>query len=148
MPHGRVSRYLRSLLAAMIASGALLPVAAWAQQPVSGMTTFAGVRTFVGAPYVPRCEHLEADIAVLGVPFDEGTWGWPGERYGPRDIREGSQDYKQYDLKDGFYYLDRDQFILKGKRWADCGDSVARRCCATSASTSGWSARSNTRWAK
>ncbi len=71
---------------------------------------------------VPRCENLQADIAVLGVPFDEGTWGWPGERYGPRDIREGSQDYKQHDLRDGFYYLDRDQYALKGKRWADCGD--------------------------
>ncbi len=111
-----------SLLSGAIAAGAFAPVASVAQEPVSGLTTFAGVRTFVGAPYVPRCEHLQADIAVLGVPFDEGTWGWPGERYGPRDIREGSQDYKQHDLKDGFYYLDRDQYILKGKRWADCGD--------------------------
>ena len=92
------------------------------QEPVSGLQTFAGIRTFVGAPYIPRCEKLEADIAVLGVPFDEGTWGWPGERYGPRDIREGSQDYKQADLKNGFYYFDSDTYVLKGKRWADCGD--------------------------
>jgi agmatinase len=92
------------------------------QEPVSGLQTFAGIRTFVGAPYIPRCEKLEADIAVLGVPFDEGTWGWPGERYGPRDIREGSQDYKQADLRNGFYYFDSDTYVLKGKRWADCGD--------------------------
>jgi agmatinase len=93
-----------------------------AQEPVSGLQTFAGVRTFVGAPYIPRCENMQADIAILGVPFDEGTWGWPGERYGPRDIREGSQDYKQADLKTGFYYFDSDTYVLKGKRWADCGD--------------------------
>ncbi len=106
-----------------MALGGLAAVAnAEAQQPVSGLPTFAGVRTFVGAPYVPGCVTLQADIAILGVPFDEGTWGWPGERYGPRDIREGSQDYKQFDLKDGFYYLDRDQHVLKGRRWADCGD--------------------------
>ncbi len=113
------------MTATIVATAAIAlttPTAALAQEPPSGLTTFAGVRTFVAAPYVPRCENLQADIAILGAPFDEGTWGWPGERYGPRDIREGSQDYKQHDLKDGFYYLDRDQYILKGKRWADCGD--------------------------
>lgn len=93
-----------------------------AQEPPSGLQTFAGIRTFVAAPYVPRCENMQADIAILGVPFDEGTWGWPGERYGPRDIREGSQDYKQANLKNGFYYLDSDTYVLKDKRWADCGD--------------------------
>jgi len=110
--------------AILLAAGGIAgnPPSALAQEPDSGLTTFAGVRTFVAAPYVPRCENLQADIAILGVPFDEGTWGWPGERYGPRDIREGSQDYKQHDLKDGFYSLDRDLYILKGKRWADCGD--------------------------
>lgn len=100
----------------------LAATCAHAQAPDSGLQTFAGVRTFVGAPYVPRCENLQADIAILGAPFDEGTWGWPGERYGPRDIREGSQDYKQADLKAGFYYFDNDTYVLKGKRWADCGD--------------------------
>ena len=104
---------------AVLLSGA---ISAAAQEPVSGLQTFAGIRTFVAAPYVPRCEKMNADIAILGVPFDEGTWGWPGERYGPRDIREGSQDYKQADLKNGFYYFDSDTYVLKGKRWADCGD--------------------------
>src|SRR5713226_10564135 len=77
--------------------------------------TFVGVRTFLGAPYVANLDELHADFAVLGVPFDEGTWGWPGERYGPRDIREGSQDYKQADLKNGLYYFDSDSDVLKGK---------------------------------
>src|SRR6516225_1206278 len=46
--------------------------------------TFVGVRTFLGAPYITNLDNVHADFAVLGVPFDEGTWGWPGERYGPR----------------------------------------------------------------
>lgn len=83
--------------------------------------TFVGVRTFLGAPYVTNLDDLKADFAVLGVPFDEGTWGQPGERYGPRDLRESSQEYN-HDLTEGFYYIDGDRTVLKGKRWADVGD--------------------------
>src|ERR1700745_4094803 len=80
--------------------------------------TFVGVRTFLGAPYVTKLDQLDADFAVLGVPFDEGTWGQPGERYGPREMREASQEYN-HDLTEGFYYIDGDRTELKGKRWAD-----------------------------
>jgi agmatinase len=83
--------------------------------------TFVGVRTFLGAPYVTNLDELHADFAVLGVPFDEGTWGWPGERYGPRSMRESSQEYN-HDLTEGFYYIDGDRVVLKGRRWADVGD--------------------------
>jgi agmatinase len=75
----------------------------------------------LGAPYVTSLEDLHADFAVLGVPFDEGKWGWPGERYGPRSMRESSQEYK-HDLAEGFYYIDGDRTVLKGKHWADVGD--------------------------
>jgi len=83
--------------------------------------TFVGVRTFLGAPYNPKLDELNADSAVLGVPFDEGTWGQPGERYGPRDLRESSQEYN-HDLTEGFYYIDGDRTVLKGKHWVDVGD--------------------------
>ncbi len=83
--------------------------------------TFVGVRTFLGAPYVANLDELHADFAVLGVPFDEGTWGWPGERYGPRAMRESSQEYN-HDLTEGFYYIDGDRTVLKGKHWVDAGD--------------------------
>ena len=83
--------------------------------------TFVGVRTFLGAPYVTNLDELHADFAVLGVPFDEGTWGWPGERYGPRGMRESSQEYN-HDLTEGFYYIDGDRTVLKGKHWVDVGD--------------------------
>src|SRR2546421_435293 len=64
---------------------------------------------------------IDDAFAVLGVPFDEGTWGQPGERYGPRDMREASQEYN-HNLTEGFYYIDGDRTVLKGKRWADVGD--------------------------
>ena len=83
--------------------------------------TFVGVRTFLGAPYHSDLDDLSADFAVLGVPFDEGTWGWPGERYGPRGMRESSQEYN-HDLTEGFYYIDGDRAVLKGKHWVDVGD--------------------------
>jgi len=85
--------------------------------------TFVGVRTFLSAPYEPEIEKIHADFAVLGVPFDEGTWGQPGERYGPRDLRENSQEYA-HDLTEGFYYIDGDRTVLKGKHWVDVGDVV------------------------
>src|SRR5712692_5416473 len=48
--------------------------------PCPSPVNFAGIRTFLGAPYIPRLEDLKADIAVVGVPFDEGTWNAPGAR--------------------------------------------------------------------
>src|ERR1700687_2479507 len=84
---------------------------------------FVGIRTFLSAPYDPHLDHLKADFAVLGVPFDEGTWGQPGERYGPRDMRENSQEYA-HDLTEGFYYIDGDRTVLKGKHWVDVGDVI------------------------
>ena len=91
-------------------------------QPCPSPVNFAGIRTFLSAPYVPRIEDLRADIAVVGVPFDEGTWNAPGTRYGPRELREGTAMYKMCDLSEGFYYIDGDRVVLKGKHWADVGD--------------------------
>ena len=92
------------------------------EQPCASPVNFAGIRTFLSAPYVPRVEDLKADFAVVGVPFDEGTWNAPGARYGPRELREGTAMYKMCDLSLGFYYIDGDRVTLKGKHWADLGD--------------------------
>lgn len=106
----------------MTAVWTLLLALCWAASaPGQAVPTFVGIRTFMGAPYVANLEELHADFAVLGVPFDEGTWGWPGERYGPRAMRESSQEYN-HDLTEGFYYIDGDRTVLKGKRWVDVGD--------------------------
>src|SRR5467141_1393870 len=109
----------RYFLALPLCASLLFVSPLWAQ----AVPTFVGVRTFLGAPYVTNLEKLDADFAVLGVPFDEGTWGQPGERYGPRAVREASQEYA-HDLTDGFYYIDGDRTVLKGKRWVDVGDVI------------------------
>jgi len=107
-------------LAATLAAAVLLSevrLCAFAQ----AIPTFVDVPTFAGAPLNRNLDSLSADFAVLGVPFDEGTWGWPGERYGPRALREASQEYN-HELSEGFRYIDGDRLTLKGKRWVDVGN--------------------------
>ena len=114
---------MRGILAA-VALFAMSPACSLFGQnpPCASPVNFAGIRTFLSAPYVPRLDDLKADIAVVGVPFDEGTWNAPGTRYGPRELREGTAMYKMCDLSLGFYFIDGDRVILKGKHWADVGD--------------------------
>src|SRR5260370_16299340 len=83
--------------------------------------TFVGIRTFLSAPYQPDLDKLNADFAVLGVPFDEGTWAQPGERYGPRDLRENSQEYA-HDLTEGFYYIDGEPTLLTAQHSVNVAD--------------------------
>lgn len=59
---------------------------------------FHGLKTFANLPYVNCFSDDEAnregaryDIAILGAPFDTGTTGRPGARFGPQGIRAGSQ---------------------------------------------------------
>jgi agmatinase len=88
---------------------------------LSAQEDFSGIRTFLKAPQAACLQPLAADIAVLGVPFDEGTSARPGARYGPRDIRDASFAYA-WARKSGFYYIDSGRTVLAGKRWVDCGD--------------------------
>jgi agmatinase len=102
------------------------PLAAQENEPAhplgSRFQDFGGIRTFLRAPHVDDLQKLQADVAVLGVPFDEGTTLRPGARYGPREIREMSLTYGWHRLQGAFYYIDGGRVALKGKRWADCGD--------------------------
>lgn len=57
---------------------------------------FHGLKTFANLPYVNCFSDEEArdqryDIVILGAPFDTGTSGRPGARFGPQGIRTGSQ---------------------------------------------------------
>lgn len=50
------------------------------------MLAYAGNPSFWG---MPETQHTsDADIVVMGVPFDAGTTNRPGARFGPRSIRE------------------------------------------------------------
>lgn len=106
-------RCWRSLLVVGFLAGSAAQVAA--------QEDFSGIRTFLKAPLVDCSTEFRADIAVLGVPMDEGTTARPGARYAPRDIRDASFNYA-WARQQGFYYIDEGRTVLAGKRWVDCGD--------------------------
>jgi agmatinase len=81
----------------------------------------------------PRCadlDTLDADIAILGAPSDEGSPWKPGARFAPRKIRElslqfagrGTVDGQRgyYDIGNDRRYLDHERI---NRRIVDCGDS-------------------------
>ncbi len=51
---------------------------------------FVGIPSFLRSAIETDLERLEADVAVMGVPTDEGSPFMPGSRFGPRSIREHS----------------------------------------------------------
>ena len=51
---------------------------------------FVGIPTFGKNRYVDDWDAIDADVAVLGAPFDFGTQWRAGARFGPRAIREAS----------------------------------------------------------
>ncbi len=83
---------------------------------------FVGIATFAKRPYAPDWETLEADVAVLGAPFDAGTQYRSGARFGPRGVREASTLFSfghagAYDHEDDAIYLGNDVRIV------DMGDA-------------------------
>ena len=51
---------------------------------------FVGISTFSKSPYVENWDAIDADVAILGAPFDFDTQWRSGARFGPRGIREAS----------------------------------------------------------
>ncbi|MEM1074462.1 MAG: agmatinase [Pseudomonadota bacterium] len=71
---------------------------------------FVGIPTFGKRPYCPDWSTLNADVAVLGAPFDAGTQWRSGARFGPRAVREASTLFSfghagAYDHEDDATYL-------------------------------------------
>ncbi len=71
---------------------------------------FVGICTFGKRPYVEDWESLDADVAILGAPFDAGTQWRAGARFGPRAVREASTLFSfghggAYDHEDDATYL-------------------------------------------
>jgi len=54
---------------------------------------FSGIATFFKAPLVPLPTTADADVAVVGIGWDEGTTSRSGARMGPRALREASTMY-------------------------------------------------------
>ena len=83
---------------------------------------FVGIATFAKRPYAADWSTLEADVAVLGAPFDAGTQYRSGARFGPRSVREASTLFSfghagAYDHEDDTTYLTGDVRIV------DMGDA-------------------------
>jgi agmatinase len=49
---------------------------------------FSGISTFMRLPHIPRAHDL--DIALIGIPFDNGATYRSGARFGPRNVRTQS----------------------------------------------------------
>ncbi len=82
---------------------------------------YLGVSTFFGYPNTKNID--EADVAIVGVPFNHGTTNRPGARFGPRAIRTASQNYGIY-LNDklGAFDSELQNYIMGGVNVVDYGD--------------------------
>ena len=74
---------------------------------------FVGICTFGKYPYLENWDKIDADVAVLGAPFDFGSQFRSGARMGPRGIREASTLFSfghagAYDHEDDITYLPSD----------------------------------------
>ena len=84
---------------------------------------FVGHCTFGKQPACLDWDNIDADVAVLGIPFDMGTQYRAGARFGPRAIREASTLFSfghggAYDHEDDAVYLPTDKV-----RIVDVGDA-------------------------
>ena len=82
---------------------------------------FTGLPTFAKVPYHPDLDTLDADVAVVGAPYDLGTQVRSGARYGPRGIRAASTIYGLRTPK--YYDSEFDEVYLDGVRIVDVGDA-------------------------
>ena len=83
---------------------------------------FVGVSTFAKRELVTDWSQINADVAVLGAPFDFGTQWRAGARFGPRGIRDASTLFSfghsgAYDHEDDVTYLTENVKIV------DIGDA-------------------------
>ena len=84
---------------------------------------FVGICTFGKYPYVSDWDSINANVAVMGAPFDFGSQYRTGSRMGPRSIREASTLFSfghagAYDFEDDITYLPSDL-----TRIVDIGDA-------------------------
>jgi len=91
---------------------------------VSG-SQFRGLQTYANLPYVNCFADREGDensydIAIVGAPFDTGTTGRPGARYGPGGIRIGSQ---RISARAAWSIYTGKNPLLSWARIVDCGDA-------------------------
>ena len=81
-----------------------------------------GIPTFGKAPLVNIDEEWEADVAIIGVPFDQAVTFRPGARFGPRAVREAALRYAFFSTSTpGYWDIRTEQWRIQ-KRVVDLGD--------------------------
>ena len=70
-----------------------------------------GISTFRKSQFIENWDDIQADVTILGIPFDPGTQWRFGARFGPKSNREASMlfsfDYAgAHGHEDGVTYLD------------------------------------------
>ncbi|GAA5957235.1 hypothetical protein JCM21900_001201 [Sporobolomyces salmonicolor] len=116
---------LRSLSLAALASSALAhgkDAGLWEEKYGGSMDlSFSGIVTFAHLPH-QRCleePSAQADIIVLGIPFDTTVSFRPGARFGPNAIRQGS---RRHAPNRGFSIPWNQNPFKAGASILDCGD--------------------------
>jgi agmatinase len=86
------------------------------------------IRTFFGAPAAASVDDVEAQVAFLGVPSEQGTttpFIRSGASSGPRLVREVRgrlRDYKPDGTSAGWFDIETERQYLDGLSLVDCGD--------------------------
>src|SRR3981081_4400921 len=97
------------------------------EQPLGPLTRPA-TRTFFGAPAVDDLDRLDARVAFLGVPTDQGgiipflrSGVCPGPRRVP-ETRPRRRETRPDGTSAGWFDIETERHYLEGLRLADCGD--------------------------
>lgn len=96
--------------------------------------TIPPISTMFGTPLSTNLDALSADIAFLGVPYEQGQIGWEytGQKQAPKALRWSSRivpysgsgwgDVVKDEGCQGYWDLEDEEWKLRGVTMADCGD--------------------------
>lgn len=86
------------------------------------VSSFPSVSTFCQIPYCEDINELDSDaeVVVLGIPWDEGVGFILGQRLAPKQIRDYSTRLRL--PKDGFFVIEENKKFLQNLKIFDIGD--------------------------
>lgn len=83
---------------------------------------FVGIASFAKREICLNWDDLQADVAILGAPFDFGTQYRSGARFGPRAIREASTLFS-FGHAGAYDHEDDETYLPESVRIVDLGDA-------------------------
>jgi len=81
---------------------------------------FTGPATFFKAPYRPLSDNWQADVGLLGLPYDFAVGYRPGARFAPGALREASGRYAPG--PEGYFDPQTESYLLRDVTLVDAGD--------------------------